>query len=750
VIGKTVAHYRIERRLGEGGMGVVYEARDQKLERSVALKLIRADLGDPRLRDRFWREARAAAQVNHPGICQVHEIGELEGEPFIVMELLEGETLAERIARGPLPDAEVVRVGLGMLDALAALHRRGLVHRDLKPSNVFLLADGRIKVMDFGLVLSSADGPGASPALTMTGTVVGSPQYMSPEQIRGATVDGRSDLFAVAAVLFEAATGRPAFRGAQPVDAMYAVLHDSAPLLEGSLQRQALGRVLARALAKAPDDRFSDATAMAAELGAALPGSGTANPAAAPSAPPMVRLAVLPFRMLRPDPELEFLGPSLADAIALSLAGIRSLLVRSSIASARYGSAAPELDRIAAELDVDRVLYGTILPHGERCRVVAQLVEAPGGRVMWSLSSDVSERDVFQLQDDLTRRIVESLQLPLSSRERVGLDRNVPTSATAYELFLRANRSALGSAQLEVARDLYRKALDIDPNFAPAWARLGRCYRVLGKYLPEDRANNYRRAEDALARAVELHADHPMAHYVQAELDLDMGRTEQAIERLLAVVEKNPNDAAGYSGLVTALRHAGMLEESLASHHRARELDPEARTSVGFTYESMGDLDCALEEFSREHHYDRPLILVQLGRHDEARRELDQWEAREPGSVLGDWMRFLRIIVYQEPAGASIPFERFMDFPDPESHYLNGGLLLKYRGDDRGAEMLLSGMVGGYFNLPGIEADSRVEAVRRDPRFLTAWQQVRERHQSALARYGERARRLLGLQEAAS
>jgi eukaryotic-like serine/threonine-protein kinase len=304
VIGTTLGHYRIDRPLGEGGMGVVYVARDLGLDRDVALKLIRADLGDPRQRQRFWREARAAASFNHPNICHLYEINEQQGELFIAMELLEGQTLAQRIADGPLTPADTVRIGLAVLSALGAIHARGFVHRDVKPSNVFLLRDDRVKLLDFGLVLpgsteASSAAPGA--ALTMSGAVMGSPRYMAPEQIRGGAVDHRADLFSLGAVLHEALTGRPVFAGSSPVEAMYAVMNERASALGGSPAHTALGRVIDRALAKSRGERHLDSGAFASDLRAAL-GDSNQTPSRGIAVERVMRLAVLPFRMLRPDP----------------------------------------------------------------------------------------------------------------------------------------------------------------------------------------------------------------------------------------------------------------------------------------------------------------------------------------------------------------------------------------------------------------------------------------------------------------
>src|SRR5688572_15017390 len=264
-----IGHYRIDRKLGEGGMGVVYAARDERLERTVAVKMMSSLADDETARRRFWREARAAASVNHPNICQLYEIGEDAGELFIAMELLEGEALSERLRRGALSVSETVPIGLGVLAALSALHARGIVHRDLKPSNVFLTPHG-VKLLDFGLARPSgpelARSLSSSTDLTRTGMLMGTPGYMTPEQVMGEALDARTDLFAVGAILFEMLAGRPAFGGRSFVETLHATLHEQPPALAGSPAVAAVDRVIRRALAKRPADRPASAEAMADEL----------------------------------------------------------------------------------------------------------------------------------------------------------------------------------------------------------------------------------------------------------------------------------------------------------------------------------------------------------------------------------------------------------------------------------------------------------------------------------------------------
>ncbi|TMQ72278.1 MAG: serine/threonine protein kinase [Candidatus Eisenbacteria bacterium] len=313
-----IGHYVITGTLGQGGMGIVYAAQDERLGRAVALKTMTSLSGDETARRRFWREARAAASVNHPNICQLYEIGEESGELYIAMELLEGEALAERLKRGSLNVAEALPVGLGILSALAALHARGVIHRDLKPSNVFLTRHG-VKLLDFGLARASdpeiARHMGSIADLTSPGMMMGTPRYMAPEQITGEPMDARSDLFAAGAVLFEALSGRPAFGGRSVVEILHATLHEQPPALTGSPAVAAVDRVIRRAMSKRPADRQESADAMADELRAVRVAFGDETPAMARA---LTRLVVLPFRVLRPDPETDFLAFSLPDAIASS------------------------------------------------------------------------------------------------------------------------------------------------------------------------------------------------------------------------------------------------------------------------------------------------------------------------------------------------------------------------------------------------------------------------------------------------
>jgi TolB-like protein/predicted Ser/Thr protein kinase len=611
---RTVGPYEITGTLGEGGMGIVYAARDGRLDRTVALKMIRRALADPSAAERLRREARTAATVNHPNICQLYDIGEQDGELYIAMEYLDGEPLAARLARGPLPLAEAVAIELAVLSALQALHNSGVMHRDLKPSNIYLTTHG-VKLLDFGLARTIGMDE-AETRLTMPGTLLGTPRYLAPELIGGLPVDARGDIFAAGAVLYEMLTGDAPFTGRSLAEVVHAIVYDQPPALGGSPAVAAVDRVIHKAIAKRPHERYASAEAMADELRAAmrLDDSG----AAAPAVRPMTRLVVLPFRLLRPDAEVDFLAFGLSDALTTSLSGLSSLVVRSSLAAAGLTGDTVDLAQIAEKADVDAVLTGTLLRAGDQLRVTTQLVEVPGGTVRWSQQTQVRLGDIFQLQDALTSRIVDSLAVPLSAREERILKRDVPATAKAYEFYLRANQIAYQSKTWTVARDLYRQCLEEDPGYAPAWARLARMYRVIAMYTGEDSDATYALADEAFKRALELNPDLSLAHNLFTVVELETGRAREAMLRLLQRARVQLADPELFAGLVQACRYGGLEAPAIAAHEQARRLDPHIKTAVGHACLMAGDYERAIATDEEEPPFVTALALDLMGRKGEA------------------------------------------------------------------------------------------------------------------------------------
>ncbi len=718
-------------------MGVVYAAHDERLDRPVAVKTIKsAALGDAR--SRFWREARAAARVSHPNICQVYEILEEGDELFIVMELLEGESLAQRIQRGALSPAEALPIALGTLAALQSLHAKVLVHRDVKPGNVFLTEHG-VKLLDFGLArpvcVSPEETERTLTALTHPGMIAGTPQYMSPEQVLGKNVDARSDLFAVGAVLFEMITGRTAFAGSSALETFHAVVYEQPPALVGPDPIPALDLVIRRALAKAPENRYASAEDMTRELRALLPRCDSSMPV---QARPVKRLIVLPFRLLRADPEIEFLSFGLADAITTSLSGLELLVVRSSLAAARYAGET-DLKRIAGEADVDLVLIGTLLRSGDQLRVSTQLAEAASGTLVWSQTSQGCLRDVFQLQDQLVGRIVGSLALPLSGREQKVLRHDVPASPTAYEYYLRANELGYDLENISVARDLYARSVEEDPHYAPAWARLGRVCRVIAKFGGDP--ENFSRAEAALGRALELNPELAVAHNQLAYLEVDLGRAEDAMVRLLVRAKGNRSDPELFAGLVHACRFCGLLEASLAAHEHACRLDPGVPTSVTHTYFMLGDYLRALETSGPEvRGYMGPLALAALGREPEALKLAQETaQSRSRLQLVQYLFSSLRLLLEGDRTGALEHSERAIALitHGPEELFYQARHLAYLAEPGRAVATLARAVDEGFFCYPTLVRDPWLDSLRATPEFRRILQRALERHTGAVRAFVE-------------
>ncbi len=745
-----IGHYVIARKLGQGGMGIVYAAVDERLERSVALKTMKPLASDEAARKRFWREARAAARVNHPNICQIHEIGEDGGELFIAMELLEGEPLSERLQRGALRVSEALLIALETLDALHALHGQGIVHRDLKPSNVFLTPRG-VKLLDFGLARASdpeTAARGAFIELTATGMVLGTPRYMAPEQVTGEGLDARSDLFAVGAILFEMLAGRPAFAGRNAVEILHATLYEQPPALSGSPAVAAADRVVRRALAKRPSDRPASAEAMAAELRAVRVVGGDDTPVLARA---LTRLVVLPFRVLRADPETDFLAFSLPDAIATSLSGIGSLVVRSSAAAARFAGEAPDLKALAAEADVDRVVVGTLVRSGDQLRATTQLVEAPGGTLLRSHTFQAPLGDLFGLQDEIARRVVEELALPLTGAVEPPTVQ-APQNARGYAFYLQANELARRYEQLPRAREMYRRCLDLDPGFAPAWAQIGRCHRLIGKFI-EDAPDDAARAEAAFRRALELDPRLSVAHKHYAHLEAETGQPRAALVRLLGEANRHSNDPELFAGLVHACRYCGLFEQSIAAHEEARRLDPNVPTSVEQTVMMTGDVErlLSLPPPASGLGSDEVIRVIGLGlagRREESRRLLAGLRRASLlpvfvsyGATLEAWLDRRGTEMY---SGVEA-FGGLKIMEDPEAIFQEGWLLCDAGEHGRGLGCLQRAVAKGYCVVPTLAGSPAFEPLRSDPAFQALLAQAEAGRRQALAAFHDGGgERLLG------
>ncbi|HUS05115.1 MAG TPA: serine/threonine-protein kinase [Bryobacteraceae bacterium] len=700
--GTKLGPYHIVGPLGEGGMGKVYRAVDTRLGRAVAIKISAEEFSK-----RFEREARTISALNHPQICTLYDIGSLpSGFGYMVTELVEGETLRDWLKHSSAAD-QGVRIARQILEALRAAHGVGIVHRDLKPANIMVRFDGYVKVLDFGLARripmagTFRTEETATAGLSLPGEIVGTAAYMSPEQILGQEVDQRSDLFAFGIILYEILTGQHPWTRKSTVDTLHAILHDEPPP-----RKITLAGVVDKLLRKDREERYPSAEAV-------LEAFASPRPVQTVSTGVLTRLIVLPFRILRQHDASDFLSVSLPDAITNSLTAIDSLVVRSTMTARRF-AAAPELDvkMISEQAQVDAILTGTILSDGENLRVTTQLVQSPDGKLLWSNTSQATLRNIFQLQDDLVERIVQSLTLPLTAREHRALKHDVPGGALAYECYLRGNQLAVaGDLQsMTLARDLYRRCVDDDAAYAPAWAALGRIYRFLAKY-GVDRAGNFAASESAFQKAFRLNPDLALAHNFYTLLETDLGRSPDAMERLLKRAHSHRNDPNVFAGLVHACRYCGLLEASVAAHERARQLDPNVQTSVPHTYTILGAPQKALDSCGPTDMWIRPKALMALGRKEEAIEQL-----RAAGNA-NPWVVFWRTLFEGDRQKSLDALNRAQTaFPvhtsDPEARFFNGCLLAELNETGRALEFLSLALDEGYHCHYALLHDPDLEPLR--------------------------------------
>jgi DNA-binding winged helix-turn-helix (wHTH) protein/tetratricopeptide (TPR) repeat protein len=455
---------------------------------------------------------------------------------------------------------------------------------------------------------------------------------------------------------------------------------------------------------------------------------------AEPAQPAKVtRLIVLPFRMLKPDADTEFLAFSLPDALGASLAGLESLVVRSSMGAARFVADGVPLDpkTVAAEADVDVIVTGTLLRAGDQVRVTSQLTEAASGSLLWSDTAQAPIGDLFRVQDELTRRIIDSLSLPLTIREQQLLRRDVPKSAKAYEYYLRGNQLSYDAKQWTVARDLYLRSIEEDPRYAPAWARLGRIHHVMGKYLPAGTAEGLDLAENAFRKALELNPDLPLAHKLYAQVEVDRGRARDAMARL--VERARTADPELFAGLVTTCRYCGLLEASVAAHERAASLEPKLRTSVPHTWYLQGDYARVAMIKPGEFPYIVPLSMAELGRREEALGVLREIEQKIPTRVR-EMISAARLLLEGNAADSIAAINRFVsDFRDPEAYFYAARHLAHLDERDAAIGLLERAIDGGFFCFPAFAKDPWLDPLRKKAAFTKLLARAETQHLESAA-----------------
>jgi TolB-like protein/tetratricopeptide (TPR) repeat protein len=435
--------------------------------------------------------------------------------------------------------------------------------------------------------------------------------------------------------------------------------------------------------------------------------------------------------MLRPDPDTEFLAFSLPEAVTSSLGGLQSLVLRSSMAAARFANGSVDPNTIGVEADVDVIVTGTLLRAGNELRVSTQLTNASDGALLWSHAAQTSVGDFFSVQDDLTQRIVSSLSLPLTNREHQILRRDVPSSGRAYDYYLRGNQLSYDSKQWNTARDLYMKCVEEDPQYAPAWARLGRIHHVMSKYLPTGAPHGLAQAEAAFRRALDINPDLTMAHKLFAQLEVDLGRAHDAMVRLAE--RAHTAEPELLAGLVSACRYCGLLDASVAAHKRALDLDSKIRTSVGHTWFLQRDYARVAHVKVSEYPYIVAISLGELGRADEAVPVLRELEPKMP-SRLRDFMVAARMLLEERPAESSAAIRRVVasDFGDPEGLYYLSRHLAHLNEPDAALALFERVVAGGFFCFPAMASDPWLASLRKRPAFTRLLRRAQGQHQASL------------------
>ena len=744
MIGKTISHYKVLEKLGEGGMGEVYLAEDTKLNRKVALKFLPSRLAaDSSFKARFKREAQAAAGLNHPNIITVHEVAEYENRPFIAMEYVEGRSLKEVIAGKDLSVEEILDIGLQVSDGLAKAHQAGIVHRDIKPHNVLIDKDGRARVCDFGLAKAKTDV-----MLTQTGTTVGTVAYMSPEQARGEEADQRSDIFSLGVILYEMFTRQLPFKGEHEAAVFHAIINQQPQPLARFNSRVSpeLERIVFKALAKDREERYQHADDLRADLkveSKSLEYSKTASLVRPSQAVRSRRMKTFPFilgglgliivvlvylafmgqrqtsdqRTGRPsiavlylqnmsdNPEDEYFAAGMTEDIITQLSKISGLRVVSRTEMEQFRDQPTSIKAVADKLGVDYVMEGSVRKHGNKLRITCQLVQADDGFHVWADSYDRNIKDLFDIQADVAREVASALEVALAPAELEEIAKKPTLDVRAYNYYLQGREYYFGHSTkreyLELAISMFEKALEVDSTFALAYAGLSDCYSSYVMFAVDVKMSWLEEAERAANKALSLDPELAEAHRALSRLYSVQGKTEEAVKAAERAVEANPHYAEAWRLLANWYMEAQRYAEAEGALLKALEVKPTETglfTGLMQLYHLWGKPDKVDEYFRRgvevqptnEAIYGR-MSAVLLLRGDVERAKQMAYKAREldPESGAGEAMLFAVFFLTEEVDSAAFYLQSTREASPGPDFYINMAIVAFKRGDKRVAHTYL-------------------------------------------------------------
>jgi len=629
--GTRLGHYEITSLLGSGGMGEVYGAKDTKLGRDVAIKVLREELAsDPERLRRFEQEARSASALNHPNIITIYDIrlrqgyggqvGKTEDVDFIVMEYVEGKTLRQVLSEGPLPTKKLLQLATQIAEGLAKAHSAGIIHRDLKPENLMVTSDGYVKILDFGLAklrtaltTTNSESPTITKEGTVAGAVMGTAGYMSPEQAKGLAVDLRSDQFSLGAILYEMATGKPAFRRDSIAETLSAVLRDQLPSIAVSNPKlpSALSLIVSRCLQKDRENRYETTGELVDEFERVRETSSGVKPSARKSEP---SVAVLPFTNMSADPEQDYFCDGMTEEIVNSLAQVKGLRVVARTSAFAFKGKQQDVREIGRRLGAAAVLEGSVRKSGNHLRITSQLIDVANGYHLWSQRYDREMEDLFATQDEIAAKIAKKLEAELRVPESTYHPRNLD----AHDAYLRG-RFNWNQGSFENSIRFFEQAILEDPAYARAYIGLADAYFWLGfiELLPPKEA--YPRAKEALSKARELEPSlaevHSMLASIKFVFDWDWLEAEAGLRR---AIESNPNSAIAHQQYASYLGNLGRLEEAIEEFKLALELEPLEilwKTDLGYFYFAAGRYERALDTLRKALELDpnQPFTLWALG-----------------------------------------------------------------------------------------------------------------------------------------
>jgi serine/threonine protein kinase len=609
-VGSQLGPYEIIERIGAGGMGEVWRARDTRLHRDVAVKVLLGTAHSDDALPRFEREARAVAALSHPNILAIHDFGTESGTLYAVMELLEGATLRERLEQSELEISRALDWGHQIAQGLAAAHERGITHRDLKPENIFVTRDGVVKILDFGLARLD-EGDGASPdqmktaARTSPGMIMGTMAYLSPEQARGEVADHRSDIFAFGTVFFEMLIGRPAFLRPTMAETIVAVLRDSAkPMSDGGRLPAEVEEILHHCLEKNRDERFRSARdlafalRLAARTTASTPATHdtlrlTPKPADSPARAGELSIAVLPFRNMSPTADAEYFSDGMTEEIINSLAAVPALQVAARTTSFAFKGRNDDIRRIGRELGVAMMLEGSVRQSGSRLRVTAQLISVENGYQLWSNRWDRDLADVFAVQDEIAQAIASTLKVRIvegSGKGSAGRTENLE----AYDRYLKGTY-LWGQRRAEEAIVELKASVEIDPDFADAHTALADAWAVRGYYGGVSTWEAWSRARAAVDEAERIDPDSAGVALSRGILEHYYGWNSARLEHFCRLaIERNPKSADPWTWLAIGYAASGRRDDAVEAGARGIELEPHhanVRTSQAWAYLFSGDYE---------------------------------------------------------------------------------------------------------------------------------------------------------------